>query len=333
MSPLRVRAQAQIALGLFLLVAAETLMFRAVEPVASWFYPCAWWSYILVVDGIVFLRQGKSLLISRPRELLVMVPWSVTFWLVFEMVNLRMENWHYVQVISCRPLRWMGYFVSYATVLPGIFESAELLGSLGLFARARTRPRVIAPFWFPLCSACGTACLVLPLLFPRYCYPLLWISFLLLLEPLNYVHQGGSLLREWEEGRVRKVLLLLTAGLLCGGLWEFWNFWAKTKWVYTVPFFDELKLFEMPVAGFLGFPFFAVECYVMYRFVSLFRFGRGWEMESSAAPAGTRVAGKTVVITAALMVLFYVLAFHAIDRHTVVSFATPSAACSGSGGK
>jgi len=50
-------------------------------------------------------------------------------------------------------------------------------------------------------------------------------------------------------------------------LWEFWNYWALTKWTYTVPFFGNVKIFEMPVLGFLGFPPFAVECWVMYIFL------------------------------------------------------------------
>jgi len=60
---------------------------------------------------------------------------------------------------------------------------------------------------------------------------------------------------------------LLASGLVCGVLWEFWNYWAIAKWTYTVPFFGNVKIFEMPVLGFLGFPPFAVECWVMYIFL------------------------------------------------------------------
>ena len=56
------------------------------------------------------------------------------------------------------------------------------------------------------------------------------------------------------------------AGGACGLLWEFWNYWAATKWTYTVPYLGGVKLFEMPVLGFLGFPPFAVECWAMYVF-------------------------------------------------------------------
>jgi hypothetical protein len=53
-------------------------------------------------------------------------------------------------------------------------------------------------------------------------------------------------------------------------LWEFFNYWAIAKWTYTVPYFGNVKIFEMPVLGYLGFPPFAVECWVFYIFVRSF---------------------------------------------------------------
>ncbi len=50
-------------------------------------------------------------------------------------------------------------------------------------------------------------------------------------------------------------------------LWEFWNYWAATKWTYTVPYLGDVKIFEMPILGYLGFPPFALECYAMYHAV------------------------------------------------------------------
>ena len=47
-------------------------------------------------------------------------------------------------------------------------------------------------------------------------------------------------------------------------IWEFWNYWAHTKWIYAVPILPEVRIFEMPILGFGGFPPFAVECFVMY---------------------------------------------------------------------
>ena len=47
-------------------------------------------------------------------------------------------------------------------------------------------------------------------------------------------------------------------------VWELLNFWARCKWIYTVPFFDRLKLFEMPLLGFLGFPPLAVGAFATW---------------------------------------------------------------------
>ena len=64
--------------------------------------------------------------------------------------------------------------------------------------------------------------------------------------------------------RPGRLINLMLSGLICGVIWEFWNYWSGTKWIYNVPILPDLKIFEMPVLGFGGFPPFAVECFVMY---------------------------------------------------------------------
>ena len=66
---------------------------------------------------------------------------------------------------------------------------------------------------------------------------------------------------------------LVLSGFLCGMLWEFWNYWSRAKWHYTVPIMEHLKIFEMPVPGYLGFPAFALECFTMYVFLRAGRLG------------------------------------------------------------
>jgi hypothetical protein len=126
-------------------------------------------------------------------------------------------------------------------------------------------------------------------------------------------------MRDWERGDPRKFLLLLTAGLVCGLLWEFWNFWAQSKWVYTVPFFNEIKGFEMPLLGFLGFPPFAVECYVTYNFISIFRHKRGWERDQYGLNPQTKTRPIAIGLTVTGLSLFFPLAFHSIDTKTINS--------------
>jgi hypothetical protein len=84
-----------------------------------------------------------------------------------------------------------------------------------------------------------------------------WLGFIVLLDPVNRRLGGEALTRE-------RTINLMAGGLLCGILWEFWNYWAGAKWIYTVPIMQNLKIFEMPLPGYFGFPPFALECFTMY---------------------------------------------------------------------
>jgi hypothetical protein len=119
--------------------------------------------------------------------------------------------------------------------------------------------------------AFGCFCLILPLITPspiaHYLAAPVWVGFIFLLDPLNYWMGRDSLLLDLQEGDPGRVYSLLLSGVACGFLWEFWNFWAGARWYYTVPILGDIKVFEMPVLGYLGFPPFAVECFVMYSFL------------------------------------------------------------------
>ena len=307
-------------IGFGVLIFAEIMMFRRVEPFVSWFYCFAWWSYILICDSLIYKIKGNSLLMSRTKEFFLLIPWSVAVWLFFELVNLSMKNWYYINIPNNTLLRWIGYMVSYSTVLPGLFETTELLDSIGLYRRFSVTGIPESRKWYIPFWIVGGAFLILPIAVPQYGFPLIWGSFIFLLEPINHRFGGKSLMRDWERGDPRKFLLLLTAGLACGLLWEFWNFWARSKWVYTVPFFDEIKGFEMPPLGFLGFPPFAVECYVIYNFISLFRHKRGWERDQYGLNPGKRTNPIAIALVVVGLSFFFPLVLHSIDTKTINSF-------------
>ena len=306
--------------GIVLLLFSEIFLFKKVDPFYSWFYCFAWWSYILIIDAIIYCLKGNSLILSRTKEFFLMIPWSLFIWLIFEAANLSLENWYYINLPHSRVERWLGYAIAYGTVLPGMFETTELLEALGFFKRAKIKRTMIAPDEYPALILLGTLCLVSSVLIPEFCFPLIWVGFIFLLEPFICRFGGKSLLKDLEEGNPQKIYLLLIAGLICGFLWEFWNFWAQSKWIYTVSFFDERKGFEMPFLGFLGFPPFAVQAYVMYNFISLFRSGRGWEESTYRLNLERRTRPLTMVLTAILIGSFSVLIFRAIDIKTVDSY-------------
>jgi hypothetical protein len=55
------------------------------------------------------------------------LPLSVTIWLIFEAFNFRLQNWHYLYLPPQKGLRWFGYTIAYATVLPALFTTKNLL--------------------------------------------------------------------------------------------------------------------------------------------------------------------------------------------------------------
>ena len=113
----------------------------------------------------------------------------------------------------------------------------------------------------------GAVGAIAPLLYPSPWFaPVVWLSFILFLDPINALRGWPSISGDISRGDWRRLWSLLASGLICGFLWEFFNYWALSKWTYTVPYFGHVKIFEMPVLGFLGFPPFAIECWAIYIF-------------------------------------------------------------------
>jgi hypothetical protein len=258
-------------LGLAIILLAELLLCLRVRWVAVFFTPIVWTGYLLFADSLVRSLKSSSLITDSPRRFLALACWSVPLWLVFEAYNLRLRNWTYVGLPQNLLLRGLGYTWSFATIWPAIFETADLVSALGLMRDRRGSTLAHRPSRNITVFVLGLACLTFPLLVPLrvggYLFGAVWIGFILLLDPFNYSRGGCSLLRDLEQGETSRVAALLCSGLVCGILWEFWNYWASAKWLYVFPMWQNWKVFEMPAPGFLGFPAFGVECFVMYEFL------------------------------------------------------------------
>jgi hypothetical protein len=121
----------------------------------------------------------------------------------------------------------------------------------------------------------------------------------LMAEPLLYrTHPERSLFRDIAAGRWGRIARLMVAGLVAGILWETYNAGDRGKWIYTVPFLEHLKLFEMPPLGFAGFTFFALEVWTLYHLL---------------APLTRPAAILPTVVFAAL-------ALHGMERWTITSY-------------
>jgi hypothetical protein len=261
--------------GLAVIVGAELGLVFGVGWIGTFFTPTAWTGYLLLTDGCVRALRGRSRLVGSAGQFFALAFWSVPLWLIFEAYNLRMRNWSYTGLPPDPVLDALGYVWSFATIWPGIFETADLIAALGFFRasgkqRAGIRTSTLVTF-----GVLGLAMLIIPLLvaeqYSRYLFALVWAGFILLLEPLNYAWGGESLLGDWQQGRRTRLEAFLASGVVCGFLWEFWNYWAGAKWRYLFPIGQGWKIFEMPLPGYLGFPAFALECFVMYEFLRTVR--------------------------------------------------------------
>jgi hypothetical protein len=301
-----------LALALLALAAATAGLVLLVEPIPTWYYHLAWWSYIAAADDLNHRLSGQSLLRDRLRRFWWVAGASVLWWTLFEAINLRLGNWYYVMDPPSRVVRWTGGVLAFATVLPGLVETLALVENLGVLRSVPIAPLRWTRVKEGICLALGGGCFALPLLWPDLFFPLTWGSFVFLLEPWNRRHAQRSFLRDLEAGEAAPFCRTLAAGLICGVLWETWNFWARSKWVYTVPVFARLKLFEMPLLGFLGFPPFAIECLVLLRFLHASIPARAWTVRPGVR-LGTLVAGA-----AATVGMFFL-----VDPVTVDSFYVP----------
>jgi len=71
----------------------------------------------------------------------------------------------------------------------------------------------------------------------------------------------GETLFGWlRYGDWRPLLQPALAALICGLLWELWNFGSLAKWHYSIPYVQRFRVFEMPLLGYAGYLPFGVEC-------------------------------------------------------------------------
>jgi hypothetical protein len=261
-------------------VAAEALLVGGVRLVGEWFTPLVWTGYVLLMDAVAARVTGRSYLTTARGELVLVALVSIAVWWLFELYNaprfwqgdeaLRGLWWQYHGLEPNRFLRRVGYDWAFATILPALFLTAAVLRATVLRG-LRVTPWQPSPALLRASMVAGAVGAALPLLIvSSWLVPLVWLGWVLVLEPLNYRAGRPSWLHDLGAGDASRLGALLASGAVCGVLWEFWNYWALARWTYTVPYLGHVKVFEMPVLGYLGFPPFALECYAMYHAV------RGW---------------------------------------------------------
>jgi hypothetical protein len=265
-------------LGFLIIVGAQLGLILEVNWVATWLTPIMWSGYILLMDGLLYRRQGSSWLTTRKLEFPLLALLSIGIWVLFEAYNLHLQNWLYRGVPENPWVRGIAFGWSFATILPGIFITSELVLSNIPKEMPSIKNNLLAglPDW--LWSLIGASLVLIPLTLPipiaRFLFGAVWLGFIFLFDPINRKLGVTSLRDQWNRGNYRVTAALLLGGFLCGFLWEAWNYqafrFAGGYWIYTVP--EPLRIFnlhygQMPILGMLGFPPFAIELYVIYHFL------------------------------------------------------------------
>lgn len=186
---------------------------------------------------------------------------SVPLWWWFELVNARVENWTYLGVDRYGPVAYaLLTSIAFSTVVPALHSAWRLVGArYGPPIVTRQGPGARRRLAFFATTALAMQALIIA--WPMVFFPLVWVGPFVALDALVHYLTGASLAADLAARRWGLAFRIAAGGLLCGFLWELWNFGASPSWVYDVPGFDWGHVFAMPVAGYGGYVPFAWSVY------------------------------------------------------------------------
>ena len=253
--------------------------FEVCRPIQRYPYVLQWAGFILMVNALSVKRSGRSPLTSCTGPYLLLFPASSLFWWFFEYLNRYVWNWFYVGVPGISPLEYAIFAtVCFASVLPGVVAVADFLGTFKAFEDSvysgmakvdiRSKASVAALSVLTLTGLTGIV------FFPQFAYPLLWISPLMGFVLVQVLFGEPCELDVLAKGDWGVVVRFAVAALICGLVWETWNYYSLAKWIYNVPYVERFKVWEMPLMGFGGYLPFGMECAVIAAWVSRRLVGR-----------------------------------------------------------
>jgi hypothetical protein len=276
-----VRTLATGVLGGALLVLGQTLTLVHVRPLSDYWYGIVWTGFVLAADALLERLTGASLLKDRPRDLVLMTAASAGGWWLFELANVvLLDSWSYspspdVPVWAQR-LRSTFFF---ATLVPASWEATLLALAVKrtfFLGRAARNPARKSSAASPIAGArqlsfvaiaVGVGCGLVATAFPVISLPLSLIALGLVVDGVNLLRGRPSLVAHLRSGRLALPCAICLANIAAGFLGEMWNYHASPKWTYRVPYADTIRLFEMPLPGYLGYAALALDLFAVYQFV------------------------------------------------------------------
>jgi hypothetical protein len=258
------------------------------RPLSDYWYSLCWYGVALTADALVG-RRHRSLLDARRADALWMLVVSALAWWALELGNRSLQSWSYSPSTDV-PL-WLQRLratVAFASLVPATFELTMLALLFPPLSRLRARRAVKLPAPATLLvAAAGIGSLAAAVALPALGLPLVLGGVVALGDPLNHRRGRPSLLGCLERGDWRLPLALCGSAIAAGFVGEMWNYPADPRWTYHVPWIDCLRVFEMPLIGYLGYGLLALAVFVAYHALRLPRSGSsglGMRFERDAEP-------------------------------------------------
>ncbi len=253
-------------ISVFINLLAWAISWFHIEPFSNFMFIFIIGSYIFILDGINYYVNGNSILSRNKLAFWFMWLASILFWWYFEVLVLVTKNWYYVYTLLLDKVSTTLISTLYfSTVIIGVFEIYEILNKnlkLPDIKISFNKKLSLILFFF------GVLSVILTIVLPQYFFALMWLSLFFILDPINYWLGYDSLIGDLIQHKFRRLIVFAVSSLTYFVFWEMWNFGNNPKWVYEVPFVGFLKIFEMPILGYLGYLPFGWEIFSFFSFIT-----------------------------------------------------------------
>ncbi len=242
--------------------------------ICIWAIPLCMAGYLMFMDSLVYKIKGHSLIYNRRKEFCLQLLLSLIFSIILEIYNFQLKDWQYIGLPDSRMMLFIGISVTFAATMTFMMLTFEFLEALRLFDRFKVPKLKVDRRILYAAIVSGAFLLALPFFIGKdvvidgFLY--MFAGSFLFFEPIVYLRNGDSLLKDLEKGKPGRLYNLFIASLIWGFLCEFWNYWATVKWIYPASFSPEIKLFEISLFGFFGYAPLALGYFSLYNFCKLF---------------------------------------------------------------
>lgn len=247
--------------------------------IINWALLPLWWGFILMLDGVVFARNGgRSMVKNATAELVAMGVLSISGWLIFEYFNFFIDlNWYYPAANIMHHDEFLLYAViGSSAFIPMAFEWYQLLRT---FPTLNTRYRSGRKVQYTKTTKIILLVIAWALLFGMSYYPNS-LFYGVWLAPLAILIIVLGMLGIWtpfqsikERGDWTSLVILAPVWVLQGLCVEWWNHLSYEHalhgptanpgyWNYCIPYVNFTHIFNMPLLGYLGYVPFSLYCFL-----------------------------------------------------------------------